>query len=138
MANVDPHPKPRPHRLRRILVRAFLIFWVAVLLDGYFTHLPLKDLGRRAPGEVVGILHVHTRVSHDGGGTLEGAIQAARNADLDFITITEHNIAFDPSRLDHLASDVTILPGEEVSTPNGHFVVLGVHPGWRDASPHPT
>ncbi len=138
MANADSHPKPRPHRLRKILVRAFLVFWLAVLLDGYFTHLPIKDLGRRSPGEVVGILHVHTRVSHDGGGTLEGAIQAARDADLDFITITEHNIAFDPSRLDHLAHDVMVLPGEEVSTPNGHFIVLGVKPGWRDASPHPT
>src|SRR4051812_43299116 len=138
MANPDPHSKPRPPRLRRILVRAFLIFWVAVLLDGYFTHLPLKDLGRRAPGEVVGILHVHTRVSHDGGGTLEGAIQAARNANLDFITITEHNVAFDPFRLNKLPNDVMVLPGEEVSTPNGHFVVLGIKPGWRDASPHPT
>src|SRR3954471_16874874 len=138
MANAEHHSKPRPHRLRRILVRAFLIFWLSVLLYWYFTHLPLQDLGRRAPGEVVGILHVHTSVSHDGGGTLEGATEAARNADLDFITITEHNIAFDPSRLQHVPNDVMVLPGEEVSTPNGHFEVLGVNPGWRDASPHPT
>src|SRR3954462_1550105 len=138
MANTDRERKPRPHRLRRILVRAFLVFWLAVLLDGYFTHLPLRDLSRRTPREVVGILHVHTRVSHDGGGTLEGALQAARNAHLDFITVTEHNIAFDPYRLDHLGNDPMVLPGEEVSTPNGHFLVLGVNPGWRDASPHPT
>jgi hypothetical protein len=138
MANTDRERKPRPHRLRRILVRAFLVFWFVVLLDGYFTHLPIQDLGKRSPGEVVGILHVHTRVSHDGGGTLEGAIQAARNANLDFITITEHNVAFDPSRLNKLPTDVMVLPGEEVSTPNGHFEVLGVNPGWRDANPHPT
>jgi len=72
---------------------------VVVLIDGYFTRLPIHDLGKRQPGEVVGILHVHTNVSHDGGGTLEGAIKAARDANLDFITITEHNVAFDPSRL---------------------------------------
>src|SRR3954465_14441553 len=130
MANPDPHSKPRPPRLRRILVRAFLIFWVAVLLDGYFTHLPLKDLGRRAPGEVVGILHVHTRVSHDGGGTLEGAIQAARNAHMYFITITEHNVPFDRSRLNKLPTDIIVLPGEEVSTPNGPCLALGVEPRW--------
>src|SRR3954453_21224587 len=138
MANHDPKPKLRPHRLRRILVRAFLFFWLVVLLDGYFTHLPIGDEGKRSPGEAVGILHVHTRVSHDGGGTLEGAIQAARNANLDFIAITEHNVAFNPSRLKQLPNDVMVLPGEEVSTPNGHFVVLGVNPGWRDANPHPT
>jgi hypothetical protein len=138
MTKADSHPKPRRSRVLRILLRAFLVFWILVLLDGYFTHLPIQDLGRRAPGELVGILHVHTRVSHDGGGTLEGVIQAARDARLDFVTITEHNIAFDRSRLNGLPNDVIVLPGEEVSTPNGHFEVLGVTPGWRDASPHPT
>src|SRR5262249_15419768 len=115
-----------------------LVFWLICLLDGYFTRLPLNDLSKRSLGEVVGVLHVHTRVSHDGGGTLDGAIQAARGAHLDFLTITEHNIAFDHSRLDHLPNDVIVIGGEEVSTPNGHFEVLGVNPGWRDASPHPT
>lgn len=138
MATPDIHSKPRPHRLRKILLRLFLVFWVVVLLDGYFTRLPIRDFGKRQPGEVVGILHVHTRVSHDGGGTLEGAITAARDANLDFITITEHNVPFDRSRLDHLPNDIMVLPGEEVSTPNGHFVVLGVKPGWRDELPHPT
>ena len=74
MANHDPKSKPHRHRLRWILFRAFLFFWLVVLLDGYFTHLPISDVGRRSPGEVVGILHVHTRVSHDGGGTLEVGI----------------------------------------------------------------
>src|SRR5256885_3226366 len=138
MTKVDSHPKPRRDGVLRILLRLFLVFWVIVLLDGYFTHLSIRDLGKRAPGDAVGILHVHTRVSHDGGGTLDGAIQAARNANLDFITITEHNVAFDPLRLNKLPNDVMVLPGEEVSTPNGHFVVLGIKPGWRDASPHPT
>jgi hypothetical protein len=138
MATTNIHSKPRPHRLRKILFRTFLVFWLVVLIDGYFTRLPIHDLGKRQPGEVVGILHVHTNVSHDGGGTLEGAIKAARDANLDFITITEHNVAFDPSRLKQLPTDVMVLPGEEVSTPNGHFVVLGVGPGWRDELPHPT
>src|SRR5438270_11187380 len=136
MTKADSHPTPRRWRFLRIFLRAFLVFWVLVLLDGYFTHLPIQQLGKRAPGEVVGILHVHTRVSHDGGGTLEGAIQAARTAKLDFITITEHNIPFDPSRLNKLPNDIIVLPGEEVSTRNGHFEVLGIHPGWRDALPH--
>src|SRR5438270_5332949 len=136
MTKVDPHSKPRTHRVRKILFRCFLVFWLVVLIDGYFTHLPIHDPGKRAPGEKVGVLHVHTRVSHDGGGTLEGAIQAARDANLDFITITEHNIAFDPSRLNKLPNDIIVLPGEEVSTRNGHFEVLGIHPGWRDALPH--
>ena len=138
MANSDIHSKPRPHRLRKLLFRAFLVFWLVVLIDGYFTRLPIHDLGKRQPGELVGILHVHTRVSHDGGGTLEGALQAARDANLDFIAITEHNIAFDPSRLQGVPNDVMVVPGEEVSTPNGHFEVLGVNPGWRDDLPHPT
>jgi len=49
--------------------------------DRRILHSPsIHDLGKRQPGEVVGILHVHTNVSHDGGGTLEGAIKAARDA----------------------------------------------------------
>ena len=138
MAKADPKNKPRQHRAGKMLFRLFLVFWVVVLIDGYFTRLPISDLGKRAPGELVGVLHVHTRLSHDGGGTLEGAMQAAREANLDFVTITEHNIPFDPSRLQGLPNDVMVIPGEEVSTPNGHFEVLGVHPGWRDQAPHPT
>jgi hypothetical protein len=138
MANAGNQSKPHSHRLRKILFRAFLVFWIVVLVDGYFTRLPIDDQSKRSPVESVGILHVHTRVSHDGGGTLEGVLRAARNTNLDFVTITEHNIAFDPARLKGLPNDVLVVPGEEVSTPNGHFVVLGIRPGWRDELPHPT
>jgi hypothetical protein len=138
MANANTRSKPHPHRLRRILLRAFLVFWIVVLLDGYFTRLPIQDESKRSEADKVGILHIHTQVSHDGGGTLAGVVQAARASYLDFVTITEHNVAFDPARLKGLPTEVLVLPGEEVSTPNGHFIVLGVHPGWRDSSPHPT
>jgi hypothetical protein len=129
--------KSRPrHPLLRILFRAFLIFWLIVLIDGYFTHLPIHDFGTRPPGEEVGILHVHTTVNH-GGGTPDQVVEAARAANLSFVTITDHNIAFHRGMLKQQPTDVIVIGGEEVSTSEGHLLLLGVQPGWRDAKPHP-
>jgi hypothetical protein len=129
--------KRRPrYPVLRILFRAFVVFWLVVLIDGYFTHLPIHDPGTRAPGEEVGILHVHTTVNH-GGGTPDQVVEAARAANLSFVTITDHNIAFHRGMLKHQPTDVIVIGGEEVSTSEGHLLLLGVQPGWRDANPHP-
>ena len=105
-------------------------------MDGYFTHLPIHDPGARPPGEEVGILHVHTTVNH-GGGSPGQVVEAAREADLSFVTITDHNIAFHRGMLKQQPTDVVVIGGEEVSTSEGHLLLLGVQPGWRDAKPHP-
>src|SRR3954463_4889320 len=130
-----PHDRRRPHVLR-IVFRAVMVFWVIVLVDGYFTHLPIHDPGTRPPGEEVGILHVHTTVNH-GGGSPDQVVEAARQANLSFVTITDPNIAFHRGMLKRQPNDVVVIGGEEVSTSEGHLLLLGVQPGWRDAKPHP-
>src|SRR4051812_15812217 len=137
MPEQAPKSRPRPrHPVLRVLVRVFLVFWLIVLIDGYFTRLPIHDPGTRPPGEEVGILHVHTTVNH-GGGSPGQVVEAAREANLSFVTITDHNIAFHLGMLKQQPTDVIVVGGEEVSTSEGHLLLLGVQPGWRDAKPHP-
>ena len=56
---------------------------------------------------------------------------AARQANLSFLAITDHNVAMSPATLAEDPPDFPIVAGEELSTTNGHFVTLGIPPGWR-------
>lgn len=70
----------------------------------------------------LGAFHVHT-VASDGHGTLEEVARAASAAGLSFVVVTDHNVKpFAPHRLD----GVLLIAGVEVSTSDGHVVVLGV------------
>ncbi len=82
-----------------------------------------------------GDCHLHT-VYSDGRRTPAEMAAEARAAGLDFITSTEHNTpaahgAWGP----YAGPDLLVLLGEEVTTRNGHWLALGVHPGqfvdWR-------
>jgi len=79
-----------------------------------------------------GDCHVHTRRSHAGELTPARVAEAAREAGLDFIAITEHNAA---DAYDSWGSDVLVIPGQEVVTGTGHWVAVGLAPGqvvdWR-------
>src|SRR5690348_5528031 len=79
-----------------------------------------------------GDCHVHTRRSHAGELTPPQVAAAAREAGLDFIAITEHNLA---DTYGGWGPDPLVIPGQEIVTGTGHWVAAGLRPGqvvdWR-------
>lgn len=66
-------------------------------------------------------LHVHTAASLDGLSSLEELTTAAKEAGLDAVAITDHNLCTPvPQRL----NGVLLIPGCEVSTRQGHITGL--------------
>ncbi|MEP6920144.1 MAG: CehA/McbA family metallohydrolase [bacterium] len=87
-----------------------------------------------------GDLHMHT-VHSDGDWTIAGLISAARDADLDFIVITDHNTASHHWEIDRLtrgSQEPLVLRGEEITTYGGHTNAWGLPSGtWIDFRTHP-
>ena len=109
----------------RYVVAAVALLVVVVWLDGLLVRLP-NLAGRPARGERVGVIHVHTNASC-GSGSLPQVIASAKDADLSFVAITDHNLALSDSEV--AAADppeFAVIDGEEVSTTSGHFLALGV------------
>jgi len=115
-------------------VRRILLAAVVLLVAGYagFGAVSLRDRALRrsaaahAEGARTGLrgaYHVHTTAS-DGRGTLAEVVAAARDAGLDFIVVTDHNVRA-PERPEYV-DGVLVVPATEVSTPYGHVVALGV------------
>ena len=75
------------------------------------------------PGEVRGAYHLHTTRS-DGRGTLAEVVRAARQAGLQFLVVTDHNV-LTPGEQGY-RDGVLVVQGSEVSAPYGHVVALGV------------
>lgn len=101
-----------------------IAFILAVWLDGLLTHLP-SLAGAPARGERVGVIHVHTSASC-GSGTLPQVISAAKDANLSFVAITDHNLTLSDAEV--AAADppeFAVIDGEEVSTASGHYLALG-------------
>src|SRR5690606_13662623 len=83
----------------------------------------LAPVGSGAHGEfALGAVHVHS-VASDGRGTLEEIAAAAKEAGLSFVVMTDRNVtpAPPPQRVD----GVLVIHGVEVSTSDGHLLVLG-------------
>jgi hypothetical protein len=129
-------PSAHKHLLRRIvfgLLSAVGAFVLIVVLDGWFTRLPALN-GTLARGERVGVLHVHTNLSC-GSGSLPQVITAAKDADLSFLAITDHNLAMSQAAVNAAdPPDFAVIDGEEVSTSTGHFLALGVSDAWPRGS----
>lgn len=71
-------------------------------------------------------LHVHTNASTDGESSVEDVLEAAITAKLDAVAITDHDTMDGVnSALAAQRSDILIIPGIEVSTKQGHLLVLG-------------
>lgn len=121
-----------PHkRSRKIFTGIFLglfIIVTGILLEGHFVKLPNAPKWT-SPGERIGVLHVHTRAS-DGGGTVPEVMEAAEQANLSFIAITDHNVAMTDKDLAADPPDLPIISGEEFSTVAGHFLALGIPEKW--------
>jgi hypothetical protein len=72
-----------------------------------------------------GVVHVHTRASHDSPGAIEAVVAAARAAGIAWVALSEHTR---PGRQGPSGSidGVTVLPGFEVSAAGGSLLALGV------------
>ena len=127
-AGAYPIVVPKRKILRRIfyfLGLTVAAFVLTVWLDGWLTRLP-SLVGRPSRGERVGVIHVHTNASC-GSGSLPQVIAAAKDADLSFLAITDHNLTLSDAEV--AAADppeFAVIDGEEVSTSAGHYLALGI------------
>ncbi len=71
-------------------------------------------------------LHVHTNVSKDGESSVEEILKRAEEVGLDAIAITDHDSVDGAKQALACNSPVIVIPGIEVSTKQGHLIVLGV------------
>ncbi|HEX7627306.1 MAG TPA: PHP domain-containing protein [Candidatus Methanoperedens sp.] len=74
-------------------------------------------------------LHIHSNFSSDSGLTVDDILKRAVKKDLDGIAICDHNIVtgnfLARKRAKDLDLPLLVIPGVEVSTTQGHLIVLG-------------
>ncbi|HJJ48220.1 MAG TPA: PHP domain-containing protein [Methanocorpusculum sp.] len=70
-------------------------------------------------------LHVHTSASADGHCAVEDVLRHAKDAGLDAVAITDHDSVESAKKALALDSPVLVIPGIEVSTKQGHVLLLG-------------
>ncbi|MBP2133784.1 putative metal-dependent phosphoesterase TrpH [Methanomicrobium sp. W14] len=71
-------------------------------------------------------LHVHTNFSRDGESSVEDVLKRAEKAGLDAIAIVDHDTVEGAQYAKTLGGSVLVIPGIEVSTKQGHLLVMGV------------
>jgi predicted metal-dependent phosphoesterase TrpH len=71
-------------------------------------------------------LHVHTNFSKDGESSVEDILRAAEVAGLDAIAITDHDSVDGAKKALACETSVLVIPGIEVTTKQGHLIILGV------------
>jgi hypothetical protein len=110
-------------------LKRFLIATAAVLaaVAAFVTFtLPPKQLILAASfpdGTIPGILHVHSARS-DGRGTIDDIAQAAAQAGLKFVVVTDHGDATRAPDPPEYRAGVLCLDAVEISTTGGHYIAL--------------
>jgi hypothetical protein len=78
-------------------------------------------------------MHIHTQFS-DGSGTVPDVIEAAHEAGLRWIIITDHN-AQDAAQFGGWHGDLLLLAGHEITPVHSHYLALGVDTVVSDEQP---
>lgn len=72
-----------------------------------------------------GIVHAHTRASHDASGSVQELVRGARDAGVAWVALTEHTRPGDPPA-SGIADGVLLIPGFELRAWGGSLLALGV------------
>ena len=70
-------------------------------------------------------LHIHSNASADGHCPAEEILKTAKARGLDAVAITDHDTTAGALRALSLDTNILVIPGIEVSTKDGHVLVLG-------------
>src|SRR5262245_36425166 len=84
-----------------------------------------------------GVIHVHTRASHDSKGEIGELVDAAHSAGLAFVALTEHprRARFRPAR--GVVEGVILIPGWELGVTGASILALGIeHRRGLPREPH--
>jgi len=73
-----------------------------------------------------GVVHVHTRVSHDSDGSIGEVIDAAHGAGISWVAFTEHTRHAQVLAAEGEIEGVMLIPGWEIPTAGGSILALGV------------
>lgn len=107
------------------------VMWDVEELPAPETPQPQFGERKRGAGWYKGDLHGHTLHS-DGCLTVEEYINYSLERGFDFVALTDHNTTSAlPELLSRAGEAITIIPGEELTTYNGHALVLGTS-DWVD------
>jgi len=79
---------------------------------------------------LAGDLHAHT-VHSDGGLTVPELAALGVQQGLDFLAVTDHNTVSHHAELERVRSDIALIPGQELTTADGHANAFG-DIGWID------
>ncbi|PTD93961.1 histidinol-phosphatase [archaeon SCG-AAA382B04] len=74
-------------------------------------------------------LHIHSKYSEDGAGDIEEILDRAIEKNLDAIAITDHDTLEGSLKAQKIGKDkdIIVIPGQEVTTRDGHLLVLGIN-----------
>ncbi len=87
--------------------------------------------------EAVGCIHVHSSFS-DGSGTIPDIVEAAEEAGLDFLILTDHKtVKARKQGLENWYGRTLLIVGEEVGGPKGHLLAVDVALAVRVSSTEP-
>jgi len=121
---------------RKVLIVAGVIAIGAYVVYGLRVRAERPARVPPPAGEIRGAYHVHTTRS-DGRGTLDEVVRAAKEAGLQFVVVTDHNLLAPEDQ--GYRDGVLVVEATEVSTAFGHVVALGVPraltPEERDGDP---
>ncbi|HJJ77759.1 MAG TPA: PHP domain-containing protein, partial [Methanocorpusculum sp.] len=80
-------------------------------------------------------LHVHTNASADGHCPVEKVLERTKAAGLDAVAVTDHDTTVSALKALSLESEVIVIPGIEVSTKDGHVLILGTTKEYEAGKP---